>query len=164
MKLPTLSLAILFLCIIASVQAQSPPRFESYPAFGHFSGKPAPAIISHPRARLFRTTILNQAKGEPNFAGYYHVATWGCGSGCEGLAVIDARTGRVYFNPLALNVATVPYQNEERLQFHLDSRLLIISGAVDGSNGYQAEAKFYFEWGNNRFRLIRKTEIERYNP
>ena len=153
---------VLFLLGLGSAQGQTLPRFESYPASGHFNGTPAPAIISHPRARLFRTMIQNQAKAQPNFAGHYHLATWGCGSDCQGLALIDARTGRVYFNPRALNVAGVPYQDEERLQFRPDSRLLIISGSVDGFNRYQDEAKFYYVWRNNRFRLIRKARIQKY--
>ena len=164
MKLSAVFIVVLVLLGAASTQGQTLPRFESYPAAGRFSGTPAPAIISHPRARLFRTMIQNQAKDQPNFAGHYHVATWGCGTDCQGLALIDARTGRVYFNPRALNVAGVPYQDEERLQFRLDSRLMIISGSVDGFNRYQDEAKFYYEWRNNHFRLIRKTKIKKYNP
>ena len=153
----------LFLLGVGLAQGQTLPRFESYPVSGELYGTLAPVIISHPRARMFRTMIKEQAKAPPNFAGRYRLATWGCGSDCQGLAVIDARTGKVYFNPRALNVAGVPYQDEERLQFRFDSRLLIISGSVDGFNGYQDEAKFYYVWRNNRFRLIRKTRIKKYD-
>jgi hypothetical protein len=155
---------VLFLLEVGSAQGQTLPQFEAYPASEHFTGTPARAIISHPRARLFRTQIQNQAKAKPNFAGHYHLATWGCGSDCQGLALIDARTGKVYFNPRALNVAGVLSQDEDRLQFRPDSRLLIISGSVDGFNRYQDEAKFYYEWRNNHFRLIRKTKIKKYSP
>lgn len=147
----------------ALAQGQSLPRFEAHPVSERFSATPAPAIIKHPRARLFRTMITTQAKGQPNFAGHYNLATWGCGSDCIGFALIDARTGRVYFHPRALDVAGVPFQDEDRLQFRPDSRLLIISGWVDGVGGYQEEAKFYYKWENNRFRLIRKTKIKKSN-
>ncbi|MGH9967421.1 MAG: hypothetical protein ACREBG_06260 [Pyrinomonadaceae bacterium] len=153
-----------FLISGAFAQEKNLPRFEGYPAQEKFMGKPAPAIISHPRARLFRTMIRTQARNEPNFAGRYTLATWGCGSGCQGFAMIDAQTGRVYFNPKALNVGTVPYQDEDSLQFRTDSRLLVVSGYVDGFRGYQSEAKFYYEWKNDRFRLIRKTKIKKYAP
>ena len=149
-------LVVTFLVGSVLAQADNLPRFEDYPAGKGFTGKPAPAIIAHPRARLFRTMIKTQAQKGPNFAGHYTVATWGCGSGCRGFAIIDARTGRVYFNPKALNVMTPPYLDEDTLQFRPDSRLFIVSGAVDGLNGYQDEAKFYYEWKNNRFKLIRK--------
>jgi hypothetical protein len=140
------------------------PKFNDYPVTDKFKGKPALPIISQPRARLFQTMIRLQAAHEPNFAGLYTLATWGCGAGCRGFAVIDARTGKVYFNPKALNVATVPFQDEDSLQFRLDSRLLILSGYVDGFRGYQSESKFYYEWKNNRFMLIRKTKIKMYHP
>jgi hypothetical protein len=157
-----LILVAAFLVSGALAQGQNPPRFEDYPVRKKFTGKSAPAIISHPRARLFRTMIRTQAQNEPNFASHYTLATWGCGSGCRGFAVIDARTGRVYFNPKALNVGTVPYQDEDSLQFRPDSRLLIVSGYVDGFRGFQDEAKFYYEWKDNRFRLIRRTKIKKY--
>jgi hypothetical protein len=112
---------------------------------------------------MFRTMITTQAKGQPNFAGHYTLATWGCGSDCRGFALIDARTGRVYFNPRAWNVAGVPFQDEDRLQFRPDSRLLIISAWVDGVGGYQEEATFYYVWKDNRFRLIRKAKIRKSN-
>ena len=157
-------LAATFLSSGEFAQERNAPRFEDYPAQRKFTSKPAPAIISHPRARLFRTMIRTQAQNKPNFAGHYSLATWGCGSGCRGFAVIDARTGRVYFNPKALNVGTVPFQDEDSLQFRPSSRLLIISGYVDGFRGYQSEAKFYYEWKSNRFRLIRKTKIKMCEP
>ena len=163
MKSIALLILLLFLSGETLGQGQSLPRFESYPVSERFSATPAPAIITHARARLFRTMITTQAKGKPNFAGHYHLATWGCGSDCQGLALIDARTGKVYFNPRALDVAGVPFQDEDRLQFRPDSRLLIISGWVDGVGGYQEEAKFYYVWENNHFRLVRKTKIQKSN-
>lgn len=143
----------------ALAQESRPPRFEDYPVQKRFTGKPAPVKISHPRARQFRTMIRTQARNEPNFAGHYTLATWGCGSGCRGFAVVDARTGKVYFNPRALMVMTPPYLEEDTLQFRPDSRLLIVTGSVDGVNGFQSEAKFYYEWKNNRFKLLLKTKI-----
>ncbi len=159
----TSSLILLLSFCGALAQGQSLPRFESYRVCELFRGKAAPAIISDRRARLFRTMIKEQAKGQPNFAGHYNLATSGCGSDCRGFALIDARTGRVYFNPRALYVAGVPFQDEDRLQFRPDSRLLIISGSVDGVGGYQDEATFYYVWERNRFRLLRKTKIKKSN-
>ena len=134
------------------------PRFEDYPA-ARFTGRPAPAAISGRRARRYRTMIRTQAAEGPNFAGRYTVATWGCGTGCLQFAVVDARTGRVYFHPQAETVGAVSYQDEERLQFRPDSRLFVVSGQLLGRGGFEDEGKFYYEWKNNRFRLLRKGRV-----
>ena len=158
-KIPML-IFLLLLTVPAYAQKTSYPRFEDYPQLTHFSGKPAHAIITHPRARKFRTMIRTQAQNQPNFAGSFTLAVWGCGSGCREFAVIDARTGRVYFIPRALNVMSIPYQDEDTLQFRRDGRLLIISGYVNGFDEYQSESKFYYEWVNNHFRLLKKTKVK----
>jgi hypothetical protein len=135
------------------------PRFEDYPAAKGFTGRPAPAVISGRRARLYRTMIRTQAREGPNFAGHYTLATWGCGTGCLEFAVVDARTGRVYFHPKAETVAGVTYQDEERLQFRRDSRLFIVSGHLLGGGGVEDTGKFYYEWRSNRFRLLRRERV-----
>jgi len=93
---------IMVLANVAVAQEKSLPRFENYPAPKTFVGENAPVIIASPRARMFRTVIREWAKDKPNFAGHYIVAKWGCGTGCVRYAVIDARTGKVYFNSQAL--------------------------------------------------------------
>ena len=102
----------------------------------------------------------------PNFAGNYTIARWGCGSTCVGFAVVDARTGRVYFHPQALQVMQVPYQSEEVLQFLPDSRMLIISGELF-TGAAEAEpgriGKFYYEWRNNHFALLETVGVQREN-
>lgn len=61
-----------------------------------FSGVPAEVdFSSNPDAALFRTTITEQAKEGPNFAGHYTLATWGAGMERQGYAVIDAKTGEI---------------------------------------------------------------------
>src|SRR5437763_667802 len=40
----------------------------------------------------------------PNFAGHYTAVTWGWGTECQTLAIVDARTGRVYFAPSPLRL------------------------------------------------------------
>ena len=159
-----ISIATMLWACGALAQEQPLPRFEDYPAPGKFTGKPVPAIIAGQPARFYRTRIRSGAKEGPNFAGHYTVVTWGCGSGCRWYAVVDARTGRVYFNPKAASVMTVPYQDEDSLQFRIDSRLLVVSGYVWGLRHEQSEAKYYYEWRNNRFKLLRRTQIKKYGP
>jgi hypothetical protein len=156
-----------FIIVLTSsvlVQGVSLPRFEDYPAAKDFSGKPVATIIAGKQARYYRTRIRPGAKDGPNFSGHYTVVTWGCGSGCLWFAAVDARTGRVYFNPKAANVSTVPYQDEDSLQYRIDSRLLVVSGVVFGLRHEQSESKFYFEWRNHRFKLLKRFQVKKYGP
>jgi tetratricopeptide (TPR) repeat protein len=142
------------------------PRFEDYPALEKLTGEPVNPIISSPRARLYRTSIRNDVKAGPNFAGRYTVASWGCSSTCVGFAVVDARSGNVVFHPKVLQIAQVPYQTENVIQFRPDSRLLIIAGEIlplepDEATAPDGVGKFYYEWTGNRFTLIRTASIQR---
>ena len=144
------------------VTSESTRRFEDYPATQKFTGKPATPIIANQRARLYRTMIRQASSGTGN----YTIAQWGCGSTCVAFAIIDARTGRVYFHPQALQAMQVPYQAENVLQFRPDSRLLIISGEIlpddpDSASGPESVGKSYYEWKNNRFTLLETVGVRR---
>jgi len=66
-----------------------------YPTREIYSGSVhAPDFSTKPEARTFRTLITEGAKNGPNFAGNYTIVTWGCGSGCQSSAILDARTGK----------------------------------------------------------------------
>lgn len=70
--------------------------FRRHPVSETYTGTPAAVDLeSHPQARQFRTRLTEGAKQGPNFAGRYTVVEWGCGTSCQQLAVIDARTGHV---------------------------------------------------------------------
>jgi hypothetical protein len=138
------------------------PRFEDYPAKEIYKGRPAPVRLDSRRARMFRTRLREEAPRGPNFAGHYTVVVWGCGTGCAQTAVVDARTGRVYFPPLEYH--DIPDTEDERNRartFRLDSKLLVLTqNYYDGAGRYMAH---YYLFDNNRFRLLRKAE-ERHPP
>lgn len=141
-------------------------RFEDYSEIQKFTGKPATPVITTARAHQYRTVIRKKSESGPNFAGHYTITSWGCGSTCIGFAIVDARTGSVHFHPKALQVMQVPYQAEPVLQFRPDSRVLIISGEIlpldpNSSSGPENTGKFYYEWKNNRFRLLETVSILR---
>lgn len=141
-------------------------RFEDYPAIQKFTGRPATPLITGGRAQQYRTVIRQRVQAGPNFAGHYTIVSWGCGSTCIGFAIVDALTGRVYLHPTALQVMQVPYQAEQVLQFRADSRMLIISGEIlpldpNSSSAPENTGKFYYEWNNNRFRLLETVSILR---
>lgn len=81
---------------------------------------------SQPEAKLFQTTITEQSSEGPNFAGHYTVATWGCGTDCQGFAIIDAITGDiVWYEP------SIDHQVSEGLSHSLDSNLLVLNPKSD---------------------------------
>jgi hypothetical protein len=132
----------------ASSQKQSFPRFEDYPVLEKFKGRPAPVNLrSHPDARLFRTRLREAAKNKPNFAGHYILVTWGCGASCNTVALIDARTGKVYFAPFEVTASS---------DFRLDSRLFVLNPSMidawlSGGKYFDIYDPSWWVWKNNRF-------------
>lgn len=81
---------------------------------------------SLPEAKLFQSTITEQSAEGPNFSGHYTVATWGCGTECQGFAIIDAITGDIVeYKP------SIEHQVSEGLSHSLDSNLLILNPKSD---------------------------------
>jgi hypothetical protein len=140
------------------------PQFEDYPAREIFNGKPAPPKLLRPGDRLFRTRIREGAAKGPNFAGYYSIAEWGCGTSCVSIAVVNAKTGDVYSGPFGilgygsvLKYADVSEDKYEPLSYKLNSRLLIVRGCPEDDNC----ASYFYEWKGSTFRLLRKiTAVE----
>jgi hypothetical protein len=90
----------LFMLITASTAdaGTSLPVFADHPVTERFTGTPAmPDLASAPDAKQFATRINEGAKKGPNFAGHYTIIEWGCGSECQRSAIVDAKTGAVYF-------------------------------------------------------------------
>jgi hypothetical protein len=98
-------------------QAVALPRFEDYPGPEVFTGTPAPVRLGSARyGRLFQTRLREAAQKGPNFGGTFTVAVWGCGSGCQITAIINARTG-------GLSEQTLRTTNG--IEYRRDSRLLV---------------------------------------
>jgi hypothetical protein len=104
---------------VSHTKQTSPPDFNDYPATESFSGAPAPVdLSSDPDARRFRTVLREGAQTGPNFAGKYTVVTWGCGTSCQSVAIVDAETGSVYMPGIVA---------EAGVKHKLDSRLLVVN-------------------------------------
>jgi len=97
-------------CLLVMVLACAPPAFEvapaaatravpefsQYPAPDRFSGDIAKIdFSSDPNARTFRTRLSRGIRKGPNFAGVYRVVSWGCGTNCSQMAIVNVETGRV---------------------------------------------------------------------
>jgi hypothetical protein len=154
-------------CLFASAafaQTENAPRFESYPA-RVYKGRVLPVRINNPRARTFKTRLREGAKDGINFAGHYTVVEWGCGAGCLDAAVVDAKTGGVYFPGETSDFAVWFWGDKDydALQFKPNSRLIVLSGSpVSELN--KAEPKyglFYYEWTGSDLKLIKVVEKKR---
>ena len=90
-----------------------------HPAGRVYKGRTAPVNLgSHKKARTFRTRLRAAARRKPNYAGHMIVTSWGCGTACQVIALIDARTGKVSFAPEASSAGVA---------HRLTSRLLIVN-------------------------------------
>ena len=139
-------------------------READAPVFGHFKveslpgARPAPVDLkSHPLARRYRTVLRAGAPEGPNFAGHYTVVGWGCGSSCVQFAVVDARNGAVFF-PQGFQSVSGVHVNSDGFEpdaardgywgrYRLDSRLLVVLGALDERPDREGATYFLFEDG-----------------
>lgn len=103
-------------------------------------------FASHPRAREFRTQLKKAVGKPPNFASHYVLVTWGCGSPCHEIALVDARDGRVFF---------APFFGRTTETFQADSRLLILN--EPSTPLFDTE---YYEWTGQDFRELSCAEVE----
>ncbi len=137
----------------------TPPRFSDYPVREIYRGAVAPVILDTRRAREFRTRLREDSRAGTNFAGHYAVVFWGCGTGCAQVAVVDVRTGRVYWPPV--DYVDVPAPTDEtpaaeHPNFRPDSKLLVLArNHYDGRGGHTV---YYYLFDRNRFRLLRRAE------
>ena len=127
------------------------PQFKDYPATEKFTGRNAPVIIGK-NERMFRTRLREAAKEKPNFAGRYILTSWGCGTSCLMGAVIDAKTGKVYW----WNFTVCCWENTDEdfnpIEFRLNSRLLVFSGL---RNEGGATGAHFYKFENGRFVFIK---------
>ncbi len=140
------------------------PTFNKFPA-EVFVGRNARLILHGDAAtRTFRTRLAQWAKEKPNFAGHYILATWGCGTDCTQIAIINARTGKIYHpSGLTTNVAVNVHHSlleggglwhsAGAIKFKPDSRLLVLIGMPE--ERVENRGVSYYLWENNKLRRIR---------
>jgi hypothetical protein len=108
--------------------------------------------------------IRMQAEEGPNFAGRYTVALWGCGSSCNGGALVDEKTGEVLALPFShigadpgrFGDGTVAFR-DKMVSFRKDSRLFAFRGCPE-DDGTLCGA-YYYEWTGSQFKLLKKFEF-----
>lgn len=141
------------------------PAFADYPARESFGGRPAPVRLRTRRDRGYRTRLREGAAAGPNFAGRYTFVYWGCGTGCAQAAVVDAKTGLVYWPPLEYADIPTPDRGEYDRGYEYgagyrrDSRLLVLT-----RSNYDREASYtayFYLFDRGRFRLLREALLKR---
>lgn len=146
-----LSLIVCFYHYSCAAQSRT-PRFEDYPVRTIYRGKNAPVMLDKD-ARTFKTRLREAAKQRPNFAGHYIVTAWGCGTGCAVGAIIDAKSGRVYWFPFPVEHDYEADEDFNPVAFRLSSKLIIFSGFrgdVDEGPGMR-----FYKFENGQFKLLK---------
>ena len=129
------------------VAAQSPsvPAFADYKVDSIYRGQVAPVDFTSNRdAPRLRTVLREGARAGPNFAGHLAVVTWGCGSSCIAIALVDSRTGRVFSSPVGAGYG---------VEHHIDSRLLVVDRAACGDTAWAAPYAYFLEWTGRDLRV-----------
>ena len=165
MKSPLLIVVVVCLVAFQAYAQKNEPTFGQYPATVEKARVKSIDFKRNPDARTFRTRLSEALASGVNFAGHYVVAGWGCGTGCISGAIIDARTGNVFW-PIEFSDIGVWYGSEnyadEPVAYKKNSRLLVIFGIPGSKEGQpdQPSGKYYYEWRNNRLRLVKFVPVK----
>jgi len=200
MRIPNLVITFAAIVLLAPAQTpqsatttEAPPRFEDFQVSEVFSGTPATPQLATTEERTYRTRIRDGvAKGigvlrngseqpGPNFAGHYIVVQWPCGSPCEMMAIVDAKTGHIFFPPLSekqpadqrlmLPVLILPFRDEPKhampihseIAFRLNSRLMIVKACPDPAQSWD-NYTYHFAWQDNAWHQIYKRRLDKVEP
>jgi hypothetical protein len=143
------------------------PRFADFPAVPYTGPNAEPDLRGDRRSMQYRTQLRAWARERPDFAGHYIVASWGCGTGCTQLAIIDAVSGRV-FHPVGLRTNSIVDVDAEllgddvrparradfgALRYRVDSRLLVLVGTPENQPAQRGIS--YYVWEGEGLRRIR---------
>ena len=154
-------LAFAILSVSNFGQSSSLPKFTAFPAIVETAKAKSINFKKNPDVSTFRTRLTEGLRIGVNFAGHFVVVGWGCGTGCISGAIIDARTGNVFW-PEQFNALGVWYDGqeyaEEPVAFRKNSRMLVITGVPGQASDDTPEkpsGAYYYEWKNNRLRQIK---------
>lgn len=161
MKINIVLITALFLAFSLIGFAQSKtPTFKQYAAKVETIKNVKVNLKSHKNANMFRTNLRNAAQDGVNFAGHYILTTWGCGTNCSVTAIIDARSGRVFFpdqlEGIGIGYCELP-DDAEPIVSQADSRLLVLSGFKGGDLNLKNApcGVYYLEWTGTKFKQVK---------
>ena len=149
-------LGVAFAVFSSAALASDAPVFSDYPVKEIRTEKiRAVDLNSHPKAKIFKTRLNAVVGKTTNFAGHYVVVTWGCGASCQTVALVDVKSGKVFFAPFSTGLGS---------EFRIDSSLFIDSppqairdyygGKLDVSNRLFYSSYYEWEEKTTKFRLV----------
>jgi hypothetical protein len=116
---------------------------NTVPAVSEKQGKAAINFESDPVAKEYKTVISEKYNElDVNFASYYIITTWGCGSGCVSGAMVDTRDGHVYPMPKDQEWGG----NGTYIDSKKESNTLLTVLAVQTPTGQTEETRKYWDW------------------
>jgi hypothetical protein len=147
-------------------QQSAEPRFEDFSVPVWRGRLAAVNVRSHPDAPRLRTRLREDSRTAGiNFAGHYSFVGIGCGTNCSISAIVDRRSGRVFFPRELSGWYFTSGENwgtddeEDFIRHQPNSRLLRVVGYQYGLRDDRPRPGtggiYYFEWVNNRLRLVR---------
>lgn len=114
--------------------------------------------------KRYRTVLREAAKEEADFAGHHKIALAGCGTNCMLAAVINLRTGRVYWFPETINQALSDEVDaiigEDAVKYSIDSKLLAFPTLKDQDSDNFVYLQYYVFEGN-RFTIVKSMKKRR---
>ena len=144
----------------AQVTSRRVPQFGDYPVKARFSGVPAKPRFTNSSDQRYRESVSLVAAAGPNFAGFYTIAQWSCGTGCSVGVVVDARTGRLYRMPYGtLDIMNPGSSDYGGLSFQLESSLLVVEGCTSVDQHEAGCGRSYYNWTPPRLILVRRMDL-----
>lgn len=151
-----LSHCLTFSLLLSKATFTDKPTFESYLIAEQYKGELNNINLeSHADVNMFKNHFI-QLKGEvPNFAGKYIVTSWGCGTSCQTIAVVDVSNGDVFF---------IDQTASHEYCYQINSNLLIINpitqdlyDSFDGEIPKWLKTKYYL-WDGKKFNLLSESQ------
>jgi hypothetical protein len=120
----------------------SPPSFEDFAVQVGKIRDSRLDLKSHLIGTTFRTVLRRGVRENGiNFAGWYCLVEWGCGSNCRLFAVVDLRNGRIYHDRNFVLVRPA--------QYRADSALFVANRRYPDADDFLADVPVsYWVWKN----------------
>lgn len=150
--------SIFLFSLDSDAQKKGVPTYEQHRVSVSKIRLKQPRLSSHKDAPMFRTNLRNAARKGVNFAGHYALTYWGCGASCGVGAIVDLKTGTVYFPDQLDGVWASGYEeNTAPFGYRKDSKLLVLNGYLpDDYNGKRVTyGLHYFVWTGSRLKQIK---------
>lgn len=148
------------------------PTYQNYPVTQIYQGKNANLnIASNPAAKQYQTQLQQAAQQKPNFAGHYIITSWGCGTFCSTIAIVDATNGQVYMPQFDKEFDSNHLVGRSYETPRVNSNLLIVKGQLtklprsnpNALNGPFVDETVYYLWKNNKPVLLHKAFSKPYS-